>query len=147
MAIAKIVASCNRSINAVATLSRETAHLTYYYNSPHCAIVSDNRGVVPFTGTASHFRTVSMLASSRTRPKTVCFPSGLVGCGLEPIERRWVKMGEKKRKKPNNPHACKRRKEHHRELLEIYRERTTTSTHKLKNKNASTNLDGERRHT
>ena len=38
-------------------------------------MVSGNLGVDPFTGTASHFRTVSMLASSRTRPKTVCFPS------------------------------------------------------------------------
>ena len=38
-------------------------------------MVNGNLGVEPFTGTASHFRTVNKLASSRTRPKTVCFPS------------------------------------------------------------------------
>jgi hypothetical protein len=45
------------------------------YNSPHWATRNGILGAVPLTGTASHFRTVSILISPNTWPKTVCFPS------------------------------------------------------------------------
>jgi hypothetical protein len=46
-----------------------------YYSSPHCTMRIGKRGSLPFTGAASHFRTVNMLSASKTWPNTTCLPS------------------------------------------------------------------------